>query len=157
MSNIMSRRGALAAALAGVALFQLPAQAADRRLEELTLKSGYSGNWLVSGARRVSLSVTLNHRGSGSGTLTLDPNIYDRGTSTQIAMHEIAVQVQLVQDDEQTAKGRRLYELKRTGLDGAVEHGGERWFLVRPIKERTPSSLIFADKEGKLHDVLMLE
>ena len=157
MSNVISRRGLLAAALGGVASLGLPARAKERPSETIHLKSGYSGKWLVSGARRVSLSVTLRATGNGSGTLTLDPNIYDRGMATQIAIHEISVRVELVHDDEQSAKGRRLYELKKTGLDGKVEAGDEHWFLVKPIKEGMPCWLLFADRDGKFEEVLILE
>jgi hypothetical protein len=157
MSNVMSRRGALAAALGGIASLGLPARAKDRPTATINLKSGYSGKWLVAGARRVSLSVTLRVSGNGSGTLTLDPNIYEGGTSTQIAIHQIAVRVELIHDDEQSAKGRRLYELKQTGLDDKLEARRERWFLVKPIREGMPCWLVFADKDGTLQDVLIVE
>jgi len=157
MSNVISRRGLLAAALGGVASLGLPAREKERPSETIHLKSDYSGKWLVSGARQVSLSVTLRATGNGSGTLTLDPNIYDRGMATQIAIHEISVRVELVHDDEQSAKGRRLYELKKTGLDGKVEAGDERWFLLKPIREGMPCWLLFADRDGKFEEVLILE
>jgi|GEM_PF-3892508 len=157
MSNVMSRRGVLAAALGGIASLGLPARAEDRPTATIHLKSGYSGKWLVAGARQVRLSVTLRASGNGSGTLTLDPNIYEGGTATQIAIRQIEVRVELVHDDEQSAKGRRLYELKKTGLDGKVGAADERWFLVKPIKEGMPCWLLFADRDGKFQEVLILE
>jgi hypothetical protein len=157
MANVMSRRGVLAAALGGIASLGLPSRAEERPTATINLKSGYSGKWLVAGARRVSLSVTLGASGNGSGTLTLDPNIYDRGTATQIAIHQIDVRVELIHDDDQSAKGRRLYELKKTGLDGKVEAGDEHWFLVKPIKEGMPCWLLFVDKDGKFEEALILE
>jgi hypothetical protein len=157
MSNVISRRGLLAAALGGVASLGLPARAKERPSETIHFRSGYSGKWLVSGARRVSLSVTLRATGNGSGTLTLDPNIYDRGMATQMAVHQIEVRVDLVHDDEHSAKGRRLYALRKTGLDDKVEAQEERWFLVKPFKEGTPWWLLFADKDGKFEEVVLLE
>jgi len=132
-------------------------RAGDESPETLTLKSGYTGKMLVDGARRVGLSVTLDAKGDGSGTLKLDPNISDGAISTTIAVREIPVRVRLVADEGQAGKGRRLYELKRTGPEGKVEEGGERWFLVRPLKKGAPSWLVFADKDGNFQDILVLE
>jgi hypothetical protein len=132
-------------------------RADDKPSEKLDLKSGYTGKVLVDGARRVVLSVTLDDKGGGSGTLTLNPNIVAGGRSTLIAVRDIPVRLRLVQDEGQAGKGRRLYELQRTGPEGKVEEGGERWFLVRPLKAGAPCWLVFADKDGKFQDILMLE
>ena len=157
MWKIISRRVVLAAALAGGAILAFPAWAKDNTAEELTLKSAYSGKVLVAGARQVHLSVTLDEKGDGSGTLTLDPNLHERERSTTAAVRQIPVRVQLVRDEEQSAKGRRLYELKKTGPEGKLEEAGGRWFLVKPIREGTPCWLVFADQDGKFRDVVALE
>jgi len=77
MSNFMSSAVVLAAALLGLAAVEFQVRADDRQPEKLTLQSGYSGEVLIAGARRVSLSVVLDRKGCGSGTLTLDPNIHE--------------------------------------------------------------------------------
>jgi hypothetical protein len=82
MSNTMSR----GAVLVCLVVVGLQAWADDQPPEKLTLKSGYSGKVLVNGARRVSVSMTLDEKGGGSGALTLDPNIVDGGASTTIAV-----------------------------------------------------------------------
>jgi hypothetical protein len=146
----------LALALASFVLIDPPSRADDRRAEELNLTSAYTGKVLVDGARSVSLSLILDGKGGGSGALRFDPNIYDRETATQIAIKRVSVQVEVVADTEYQSKGRRVYELKRTGEEGTVETGDERWFLVRPLKD-VPCSLIFVDKDGKVRDILMLE
>lgn len=156
MSNFLSRRRILAAALAGLLAHELRLCADDKPPEQLALKSGYSGNVLVAGARRISVSVTLDEKGDGSGTLTLDPNIVDKDRSTTIAIKTIPVRIRLIRDKEHTAKGRRLYEMMRTGPEGKIEEGGDRWFLVRPLKNDMPWRLIFADRDGKFQDVLTL-
>jgi hypothetical protein len=38
-----------------------------------------------------------------------------------------------------------------------VEEKGQHWLLVKPLKEGLPCWLLFADKDGKVQDVLMLE
>lgn len=156
MSNIISRRDVLAAALAGVVATKLQARADGKQLGRLDLKSGYCGKILVHGARRVTLSVTLDEKGGGSGTLALDPNYTDGIRSTAMAVQEIPVRLQLVRDEEQAAKGRRLYELRRAGDEDQVE-AGDRWFLIKPLKEGTPHWLAVADRSGKFQDMLMLE
>jgi hypothetical protein len=156
MSNTLWRMSVLAAVLAGLAAVEPPARA-DGGRTELSLRSKYSGDPLVAGARRVGLSVTLDGKGGGSGTLTLDPNIRDGETSTQIAIREIPVQVRLVSDDAHAAKGRRLYELRGTGPEGKPDDGNGRWFLVRPVEGEAPCWLVFADKDGKFSDILVLE
>ncbi|HKA08583.1 MAG TPA: hypothetical protein VKD71_15095 [Gemmataceae bacterium] len=157
MSYVLSRTGVLAAALASFVLVDGPGRAEDKRGQELNLMSRYAGNVLVDGARRVSLSVTLDGKGGGSGTLTFDPNIYEGETATCIAVKYFKVRVEAVADAENETKGRRVYELKQTGPEGKVETGDERWFLVRPIKGGADCWLVFADKDGKFRDILMLE
>lgn len=157
MSTVLSRAVVLVAALAGLVLVEGPVRAEDKPPQKLTLKSGYSGKPLVDGARRVRLSVSLDESGNGSGVLTFDPNVVDGKRSTAAAVREIPVQIQLTRDEEQTTKGRRLYELKKTGPEGKVEEGDHRWFLVKPLKEGTPCWLVIADKDGKVQDVLVLE
>jgi len=131
--------------------------AEGRTGEQFELKSAYSKDPLVSGARQVHLTITLDDKGNGSGTLTLDPNIHDEFGSTCIAINNVPVQVRLVRDEGSAAKGRRIYELKRTGDEGKVEEGREHWLLIRPLKTGTPAALVFVDKDGKVQDVLMVE
>jgi hypothetical protein len=156
MSNNLLRAGVLVV-LAGLAGSDLRVRAEDRPDDRLTLKSGYSGKWLAGGARRVHLTITLDEKGNGSGTLTLDPNIYEGATATQIANQKIEVRARPAHDEEAAAKGRRLYELKRSGEEGKVDETGEHWLLVRPLKAGAPCGLVFVDKDGKVQDVLMLE
>jgi hypothetical protein len=156
MANIFMRASVLVV-LAGLAGGAPRVRAEDRPEDRLTLKSGYSGKWLAGGARRVHLTVTLGEKGNGSGTLTLDPNIYEGATATQIAIQKIPVGVRLAHDEEAAAKGRRLYELRRSEEEGKVDKTGEHWLLVRPLKAGAPCWLVFVDKDGKVQDVLMLE
>ena len=107
MANVFLRAGVLVV-LAGLAGGDPRARAEDRPNDSLTLKSGYSGKWLAGGARRVHLTVTLDEKGNGSGTLTLDPNIYEGAKATQIAIQKIPVRVRLAHD-------RRGLRLRRRG------------------------------------------
>jgi hypothetical protein len=156
MSNVLSPTAVLVAGLAAFAAVEARVRA-EAPAETLTLKSGHSREWLVPGARQVHLSITLGQTGSGSGTLTLDPNIHDEWGSTCIAIHEVRVRVRLVQDDRRDAKGRRLYELMPVGDEDQPDATGDRWLLVRPAKAGAPCSLVFTDKDGKMQDVVMLE
>jgi hypothetical protein len=144
-------------AMAGLLAIGLPARADDKSAEALTLKSAYSDKKVISDARQVRLSVKLDDKGNGSGTLTLDPNLHNDLGSTQIAITEIPVRVRVVQDDGRDAKGRRLYELKRVVEEGKVDERGEHWFLIRPLKTTAPAMLIFADDAGRFREVLTLE
>jgi hypothetical protein len=128
-----------------------------RASENLALKSTYSKEMLVSGARQVHLSLKLDEKGNGSGTLTFDPNIHDEFGSTCIAINDVPVQVRLVLEDGSAAKGRRVYELKPTGNEGKVDDGREHWLLIRPLKAGAPAALVFVDKDGKVQDVLVVE
>jgi len=157
MSNIVSRGAVLVPALVCLLVVELQLRAEDKPPEKLVLKSGYSEKVLVEGARRVSLSITLDEKGGGSGTLTFDPNIRNGETSTQIAIKEIPIRVRLARDEGQAGKGRRLYELRRAELEGQPEEERARWFLVRPLKEGMPCWLVLADKDGKFQDILVLE
>jgi hypothetical protein len=154
MSNVLSR-GVLVAALVGFMAGEPRAAACLPPGEELTLKSAYSAKPTVDGARQVRLQLRLDAAGSGSGTLTLDPNIVDEFGSTCIALDESPVRIRLIADDEATAKGRRIYELKRIEDEG--KEGLGRWLLIRPVKTGTPSSLVFVEKDGKVRDVVMVE
>jgi len=157
MRNVLTRTGILIAPLVTFAIVETRVRADAPSSDTVTLKSGYSREWLVDRARQVHLTVTLDKTGSGSGTLTFDPNVHDEWGSTCIAIHEVRVRVRLVSDDSRDAKGRRLYELRPIGEEGTVKEDGERWFLVRPLKAEAPGSLVFADKDGKVRDVLVLE
>jgi hypothetical protein len=156
MSNVLSPTAFLLVGLAAFAAVETRVRA-EAPPETLTLKSGYSRGWLVAGARQLHLSVTLDPTGSGTGTLTFDPNIHDEWGSTCIATREIQVRVRLVPDDAREAKGRRLYELTPVGDEGKVQGDGDRWLLVRPVKAGVPCWLVLPDKDGKVHDVLVLE
>jgi hypothetical protein len=134
----------------------LPVAADAPKLDVLNISSAYSGKYLVQGARKVNLSLFLGKDGNGSGTLFLDPNFTNGFMSTCMAGETYSVQAQLVQSDEQAAKGGRLYELKLKGDEGKVEKK-PRWFLIRPIKEGSPSLLVFADENGKFTDVLTMQ
>ena len=144
-------------AMAGLLAIGLPARADDKSAEALTLKSVYSDQKVVSDARQVRLSMKLDDKGNGSGTLTLDPNLHDQFGATQIAITEVPVRVRLTRDDGRDAKGRRLYELRPVGAEGKIDEDGDHWMLVRPLKAGSSSLLIFADKSGKFQDILTLE
>jgi hypothetical protein len=124
--------------------------------EELALKSNYSPTVLVNGARQVRLKVTLDPKGRGTGTLETDPNFIDEWGSTCIAIQEYSVSIKLVESKEQTAKGRRLYEIRLRGDEGKVEDQ-PRWFLIRPVVGNSPTLLVFVDDKGKFQDVLALQ
>jgi hypothetical protein len=124
--------------------------------EELALKSNYSPTFLVDGARQVRLKATLDPKGNGNGTLALDPNIVDEWGSTCIAIQEYSVSIKLVESKEQSAKGRRLYEIRVKGDEGMPE-GQPRWLLIRPVVGGTPTLLVFLDDKGKFQDVLALQ
>jgi hypothetical protein len=74
-----------------------------------------------------------------------------------MAVRGIPVRLRLVKDEDQAAKGRRLYEQRKTEEEGKAEAGERRWFLVRPLDKGSPCWLVFADKDGKFQDVLRLE
>jgi hypothetical protein len=154
MANVLSR-GVLVAALVGLLTGGLRSTACEPPGEQITLKSAYSAKPIIGGARQVRLALKLDAARSGSGTLTLDPNIIDELGSTCIALDVTPVHVRLIADDEATAKGRRVYELKRVEEEG--REGLGRWLLIRPLKTGVPSSLIFVDNDGKVRDVVVVE
>jgi hypothetical protein len=156
MSKVLSRVSILVVALTGLVVVDLRARAEEAKAEKILLKSNYSGKRMIDGARRVILSATLDDK-DGWGTLSFDPNVYDGDTATQIAIEQISVRLELVQDDEHAAKGRRLYELKRVEEGCRIDVGPARWFLIKPLKAGQPAWLVFADKDGKFQDVLTLE
>jgi len=163
MLNIVSRSSALVVALMGLAFADLQACPEIKPAEKLTLKSHYTGKVLVDGARRVTLTLTLDSKTGGSGTLTFDPNTYFKnGSATQIAIHTIAIRADLVPNEDHAAKGRRLYELRRDEVDFLGGRSGliaepVRWYLAIPEKPGTPSWLILADEKGKFHDIIVIE
>lgn len=154
MANVLSR-GILVAALFGLLTGGPCSTACEPPGEELTLKSAYSAKPMIDRARQVRLALKLDAAGRGSGTLTLDPNIVDELGSTCIALDEIPVHVRLIADDQATAKGRRVYELKRVEEEG--REGLGQWLLIRPLKAGAPSSLVFVEKDGKVRDVVIVE
>jgi hypothetical protein len=154
MANLLSR-GVLFAALVGLAAGQSRASACLPPGEQLTLKSAYSAKPLIDGARQVRLHLRLDAAGTGSGTLTLDPNIVDELGSTCIALDDIPVRIRLVADDDAAAKGRRVYELRRVEEEG--REGLGTWLLIRPLKAGAPSSLVFLENDGKVRDVVVVE
>jgi hypothetical protein len=154
MFNFLSR-GVLVAALVGLLASEPRSAACEPPGEQLSLKSAYSARPMINGARQVRLLLKLDAAGNGSGTLTLDPNITDGLRSTCIAFDESPVRVRPLADDEATAKGRRVYELKRVEEEG--REGLGQWLLIRPLKAGAPSSLVFVEKDGKVRDVVMVE
>jgi hypothetical protein len=161
MCNIVLWMSALAAIFAP--LFHSAADRSEKRpATPLTLKSRYSGEIIADGARRVTLTVTLDDKGEGSGTLSFDPNTYDAHGATQIAIHHVQVRLHQVKDAAHAAKGRRLYEIKREGRDEWLPTCGEvivpaRWFLVLPEKKDNTSWLVLTDTAGKFQDIIVME
>lgn len=119
--------------------------------QRLDLKSAYTGKVIIDGARQVHLKITIDDKGKGTGVLTFDPNMHDKLRSTEIALREIPVLVQL--RDEQDEKGRRLYDLSNTQEPAK----GDRWMLVRPLKGGSPSWLMIFDKNGQFRDAVLVE
>jgi hypothetical protein len=123
---------------------------------QLSLSSGYGGYGLLGGkARSVHLSATLDDKGGGKGTLSLDPNlkVFDLfgemiGT-TEMAVRELPVTLEEVKVKDPPRGGRRLYEIKGHGL-------ANRLFLVLPAEGTATYRLVSADKDGKAREVLLL-
>jgi hypothetical protein len=158
MSNVVLRTGVLV--LACLVAVEFRVKAAEKKAEELNLRSEYSDAPLLKGGREVGLAVTLNEKGGGSGILTLDPNIQreDKNgiiSKTLLPDAVISVQLKLIQDKAETAKGRRLYELREVE-NGKVDTGRVRWYLAVPLKEGAPCWLMSADENGKFQDIVML-
>jgi hypothetical protein len=124
---------------------------------QLSLSSGYGGYRLLGGkARSVHLSATLDDKGGGKGTLSLDPNlkVFDLfgemiGT-TDMAVRELPVTLEEVKVKDPPRGGRRLYEIKGHGLTN-------RLFLVLPAEGTATYRLVSADKDGKAPEVHLLE
>jgi len=162
MLNIVLRTSALIVALTGLALTNLKACPEIKPAEKIEFKSRYSGKVILDGARQVKLWLVLDGKGGGSGVLTFDPNLYEDGSATQIAIKDIAVRAKLIHDENHAAKGRRLYELKiDTRVDQLLESKLRdepvRWFLVVPEKKGMPSWFVLADKDGKFQDIIVME
>jgi hypothetical protein len=155
MSKLLLRTGVLALAYLVVIEFQV--NAAEKPAEEFDLQSEYSDTPFFGFNRQVSVGVTIGGGGSGSGVLTLDPNIRKGRESTLIAIQNIPVKLKLVQDKTETAKGRRLYELREVGLEGQVDAGPVRWLLAVPLKAGAPCWLMSVDENGKFQDIVMLK
>lgn len=119
--------------------------------QRLALKSEYNQKPILDGARQIHLTVTLDDKGTGTGVLTFDPNIKHKGGSTEIALREIPVRVQL--RDEQDGKGRRLYDVSNMQEPAK----SDRWVLVRPLKGGSPSYLMIFDTNGKFRDAVLVE
>ena len=156
----------ITALLASTALFLVvavmaadnTARAADEKdtATKLSLSSGYGQGLPGARARSVHLSATLDDKGGGKGTLSLDPNrkefnqFGDVTSSTEIDFQELSVTLEEVKGKDQPKGGQRLYEIQGHGL-------GNRLFLVVPAKGGTTYRLVSADKEGKGQAVLLLE
>jgi hypothetical protein len=121
----------------------------------LSLSSGY-GHGLL-GWRSVHLSATLDGKGGGEGTLSLDPNFKEfdwfgdfTGISTAMRGRELRVTFEEVKAEDRLKGGRRLYEIEGHGLDN-------RLFLVVPAQGGTTYRIVRADKGGRPQEVLLLE
>ena len=139
--------------LPAIVLGCLPVTDPVKPPEELTLKSSSSRKILVDGARQIRVHLKLDDKGNGTGSIDLDPNFIDEWGSTCIAIQTIAVQVQLVDEDAQTAKGRRLYALKEVSLDERLRNH-PKFYLIRPTQAGAPMMLVFVDDAGKFRDVV---
>jgi hypothetical protein len=123
----------------------------------LSLSSGYGGYWLLGGkARSIHLSATLDGKGGGKGTLSLDPNLKEFDLfgkmigTTEMAVRELPVTLEEVKVKDQPKGGRKLYEIRGHGL-------ANRLFLVLPAEGTTTYRLVGADKDGEAREVLLLE
>jgi hypothetical protein len=124
---------------------------------QLSLSSGYGGYRLLGGkAHSVHLSVTLDGKGGGKGTLSLDPNskVFDPfGVmigSTEIAVWDVPVTLEEVKVKDQPRGGPRSYEIQGHGL-------AKRLFLVLPAGGTATYRLVSADRNGSAGEVLLLE
>jgi hypothetical protein len=123
---------------------------------KLSLSSGYGYGFLWDEARSVHFTATLDNRGGGKGTLSLDPNhkefnqFGDVTSSTDLELRELPVTLEKVEVKDQPKGGQRLYEIKGDGL-------GNRLFLVVPAKGGTTYRIVGADKERKGQATLLLE
>jgi hypothetical protein len=142
--------------LPAIVLGCLPVTDPVKPPEELTLKSSYSRKALVDGARQIRVNLKIDEKGNGTGTIELDPNSIEEWGSTCMAIQTLSVQVQLVDGDSQTAKGRRLYALKETRLDERLRNQ-PKFYLIRPTQAGASMMLVFVDDAGKFRDVVELK
>jgi hypothetical protein len=151
--NVVLLVSAVAAAWAGLASDEFVSRCVQpKRIE---LKSKYHGDKPVDGGRTILVSVTVDEKGNGSGTITFDPNFVTKFGTTEIGYYPTPIKVRL--RDEHDAKGRRIYELTPTGSKDGGDERAERWLLIRPLVEGTPSMLVFTDKNGQFRDVVMVQ
>jgi hypothetical protein len=109
--------------------------------QALNLETKHFKQAIISNAKTVGLEVKLDGKGSGKGTLSLDPNRrYNDGLSTGIAVTLVKVTLKEVQAEEQANKGRRIYEISGKGLD--------RLRLMVPTKSDGVCWLLIAGKDG---------
>jgi hypothetical protein len=142
---------ALAICIGALGVISSPGSAAAEEAGiQISLSSGYSRIGLLGGRfHSLQLSVTLDVKGEGKGTLTLDPNLAtvdvfgDITDITEIAVHPRAVT--LAEVNVKDPAGRRVYEIK-----------GENLFLVIPATGTT-YRLIRRDEDGKNREVILLE
>jgi hypothetical protein len=128
--------------------------AGDKR--EVGVSSGYHYQPIKlvdgHGARRLYLQVQLDGK-SGSGTLSLDPNLErytafgDDDGNTEMAIKEIKVQLVQVEKDDPTKKGRLLYEVKYEKLLHRL------YLVVPPTKSESPL-LLLGHKTGEIFLVI---
>ena len=152
MSRVLLRTGVLALACLVVSEFQV--NAAEKPVAKgLALQSRYSDTPFFGFNRQISLGAGIDDKG-GLGILTFDPNIRKGRESTKIDIKTILVRLKVVQDETETAKGRRLYELREFvwGDDGPV-----CWLLAVPLKKGAPCWLMSVDENGKFQDIVMLK
>ena len=162
MLSIVLELVATVVALIGLALADLGACPLSPPPTTLTLKSHYTGKAIVDGARRITITATLDAKGGGTGTITFDPNTYTGTSATQIAIQSRAIRLEQVQDDEHAAKGRRLYAITIESRDETIHKRSlslqkPRRFLVVPEAKGQSSWLVLTDESGKFRDIIVLE
>jgi hypothetical protein len=107
------------------------ARGADEKDKDtkLSLSSGYGHGLPGTRARTVHLSVRLDKKGGGKGTLTLDPNYLGidqfgdfTGWSTAIGVRSEIVTLEEVKFKDQPKGGRRLFKVKGQIAQARVYH-----------------------------------
>jgi hypothetical protein len=107
------------------------------------------------GAHCLWLNVTLDGKGGGKGTLTLDPNRQDHNafgdptSVTEIATRALEVRLTALRTADPAKKGRILYEITADKLTS-------RLFLVYSPGKAGPHRLILADRDGHTLRVFQL-